>query len=240
MPPGEVLNVSERCYTRLRRSIVDGRYRPHQRLVETDLAKELTASRTPVRQALQRLELEGLVAGSRHGWIVRQHSALDIQHIYDVRIALEGYASRLATERASDDHLDYISSVHEAALANLEPANRSEFVKLHDEFHDSIVRGADNEVLADAIRRHREHPYNRRVAHSYSEEELRQAVQSHGELLAAICARSADEAERLTRAHLALAREATVQRFAAVPGFMEDEATRPQSEPTQLPDSAAR
>ena len=112
MPPGEVLNVSERCYTRLRRSIVDGRYRPHQRLVETDLAKELTASRTPVRQALQRLELEGLVAGSRHGWIVRQHSALDIQHIYDVRIALEGYASRLATERASDDHLDYISSVH--------------------------------------------------------------------------------------------------------------------------------
>jgi DNA-binding GntR family transcriptional regulator len=217
------LNVAESCYVRIRRGIVEGRYRPHQRLVETDLAKELSASRTPVRQGLQRLELEGLVSASRHGWIVREHSALDIQHIYDVRIALEGYASRLATERAPDEHLEYIEGIHNAALANLEPANRSEFVKLHDEFHDAIVRGAGNAVLADAIRRYREHPYNRRVAHAYSEEELREAVRSHSELLAAICNRSADEAEHLTRAHLALSHDATVQRFAAVPGFMPPE-----------------
>jgi DNA-binding GntR family transcriptional regulator len=158
---------------------------------------------------------------------------LDIQHIYDVRIALEGYASRLATERASDEHLEYLKSVHDAALANLEPASRSDFVKLHDEFHDAIVRGADNALLTDAIRRYREHPYNRRVAHSYSEEELREAVRSHGELLAAICARSADEAERLTRAHLALSHDATLQRFAAVPGFMPQAAD--EQEPDEIP-----
>jgi DNA-binding GntR family transcriptional regulator len=76
-------------------------------------------------------------------------------------------------------------------------------------------------VLAGAIRRYREHPSNRRVAHSYSEEELRLAVESHEEMLAAICRRSADDAERLTREHLELSREATIQRYAVVPGFLD-------------------
>ena len=207
------LNLAERLYTGIRHGIVEGQYRPHQRLVEIDLAREWSASRTPVRQALQRLELDGLVVTSRHGWVIREHSALDIQQIYDVRIALEGYASRLATERASDEHLEYLTSVHEAMTAHQTVSgdlDRSAFVKAHDEFHEAIVHGADNGVLADAIRSYREHPYNRRVAHSYTPEQLRLASLSHAAILAAICARSGDEAERVTREHLVMSRDATL------------------------------
>jgi DNA-binding GntR family transcriptional regulator len=220
------MSLGERVYAELRQGIVDGRYRPLQRLVELELAEELSASRTPVREALQHLELEGLVLASRHGWIVREHTAVDIHNIYDVRIALEGYASRLAAERASDEALSRLRAIHESALSNLDPGDRGEFVRLHDEFHAAILRAAENEVLGDAIRSYREHPSNRRVAHSYSVDELRAAAESHTAVLEAICGRAPDEAERLTREHLQLSLEATIERFAVVPGFIDEGATR--------------
>jgi len=216
------MSLGEKVYGVLRQGIVDGTYRPQQRLVELELADELSASRTPVREALQRLEQEGLVVASRHGWIVRDHTAVDILRIYDVRIALEGYASKLAAERASDEDLRHLQSVHESMRAKQGLADREEFVTLHDEFHNAIVEAADNATLAEAIRRYREHPSNQRVAYSYTESELRQAAESHVEMLRAIVAPDPDGAERQTRIHLELSREATIERFALVPGFVND------------------
>jgi DNA-binding GntR family transcriptional regulator len=213
------LTLPERLFTEIRHGIIEGHYRPHQRLVENDLAKELSASRTPVRQALQRLELEGLVVASRHGWVIREHSAEDIRQIYDVRLALESFASRLATEKASDEDLERLVAAHESmriyeevsSIGESEPDGTS-FVELHDQFHDAIVRCAANDVLRDAIRSYREHPYNRRVAHTYSAPERQRAAASHEKMLAAICGRLPDEAERLTREHLVLSRDVTLHR----------------------------
>jgi DNA-binding GntR family transcriptional regulator len=206
------MTVADRIYAELRRAIVEGRYRPHQRLVETDLAADLSASRTPIRQGLQRLELEGLVVAARFGWIVREHSEAEIREIYDVRVSLEGTAARLAAERATPEQLQQLRGIHESALRNLDPADRPKFVTLHDELHDMIFQAAHNEVLREAIRRYREHPYNMRVAQSYADDELRQAVESHADLVEAICAGDADRAERLGREHLLLSREATLRR----------------------------
>lgn len=213
------MRLAERLFNEIRHGIAEGRYRPHQRLVESDLAEELSASRTPVRQALQRLQLEGLVTASRHGWVIREHSEEDLREIYDVRIALEGFASRLATERASADDLQKMVTAYEAVtahlnagMANTKEWNRAEFVELHDEFHDAIGRSTASSVLRNAIRSYRDHPYNRRVAHTYSAEELERAAESHAEMLAAICARNPDEAERLTREHLVMAQEVTLDR----------------------------
>jgi DNA-binding GntR family transcriptional regulator len=203
-------NVSERVYIEIRARISDGRYRLNQHLVETELAAELASSRTPIRQGLQKLEIEGLVIASRSGWIVREHTADDIKKIYEVRVPLEGYATRLAAERGSDAQLARMVELHTEANTHLAPEARAEFVRLHDEFHQAVLRAAGNDVLWDAVRRYRDHPYNRRVARSYTDDELHAAVRHHELLIAAITARDADEAERLGREHLVLSREVTL------------------------------
>jgi DNA-binding GntR family transcriptional regulator len=206
--------VSERVYREMRARISDGRYRLNQHLVETDLAAELSSSRTPIRQGLQKLEIEGLVIASRSGWIVREHTTDDIRLIYDVRVPLEGYATRLAAERGTDEQHQRLIELRDEANLHLAPEDRAEFVRLHDEFHETILRVTGNDVLWDAVRRYRDHPYNRRVAKSYSAEELLAAVAHHDRLLAAILARDGDEAERIGREHLVLSREVTLAQIA--------------------------
>src|SRR6266516_463803 len=78
-------SLSDGVYQRLRSAIVRGDLRPNERLVEADLAGWLEVSRTPVRECLQRLAAERLVANRRRGWIVQEHSTQEIREIYDVR-----------------------------------------------------------------------------------------------------------------------------------------------------------
>ena len=206
-------NVADRVYSDLRLRILDGRYRMNEHLVETDLASELESSRTPIRQALQRLELEGLVTASRSGWVVHEHSVADIVRIYDVRLPLEGYAAFLAATRGDDEELERIAELcrEMQAVASLE--DRNEYVRLHDEFHDAILRATDNEVLREAVRGYRDHPYNRRVAHLYTEDELAATSRSHDLLLDALVRRDSGAAETRAREHLELSREVTIRRL---------------------------
>src|SRR5438034_3653399 len=148
-------SLSDGVYQRLRSAIVRGDLRPNERLVEADLAGWLEVSRTPVRECLQRLAAERLVANRRRGWIVQEHSTQEIREIYDVRAALEGYAARLAARQASRSQVERIM-----ALAKIDPATyadppRRGFVEYNQEFHDTVVESSGNTRLAEAIRRSR-------------------------------------------------------------------------------------
>lgn len=205
--------VAERVYQELRERILDGRYRPNQHLVETDVADELDSSRTPIRQGLQRLEIEGLVVSSRSGWIVHEHTLHDIEGIYDVRIPLEGYACGLAAVRGTSAEHDELLRLHEESKAHLAPSDREAYVRTHDALHETILQATQTDVLADAVRSYRSHPYNRRVAHMYSDEEMRISIESHEELVAAIRSRDSEAAERIGRHHLELSRDVTLDRM---------------------------
>jgi DNA-binding GntR family transcriptional regulator len=206
-------HVADRVYAELRQRILDGRHRLNEHLVETDLALDLASSRTPIRQALQRLEIEGLVIAARSGWMVREHTVDDIVHVYDVRLPLEGYAAYLAAERADEADLQGIADLNTAMRAMTHPDQRHDYVRLHDEFHDAILRATRNEVLRSAIQRYRDHPYNRRVAHLYTDEELLASGRSHDAMVAALLGRDAALAEQRTREHLELSREVTIRRL---------------------------
>jgi len=211
------MNLAESLYEVIRTGIIEGRYRPRERLVEEDLANDLSASRTPVRQALQRLELDGLVQTSRGGWTIREHTTHDVEDIYDIRVPLEGYASRLATERGNDHNLNLLDEAYEslvrstAGIIGDPETDRGEFVRLHDAFHEAIFRAAQNNLLRDAIMRHRQHPYNRRIAHLYRADEITAISDSHATIHRAIRAGDPDTADRLTREHLMIAKEATIK-----------------------------
>ena len=88
-------------YAKIRADIISGKIRPNSRLIEAELADFYDVSRTPVREALQRLYENKLINRIKSGWVVREYSLDEIKEIYEVRAALEGFAARLAAERAT-------------------------------------------------------------------------------------------------------------------------------------------
>lgn len=208
-------SLRETVYQGLRAAILHGRYRPNQRLVELELADELHASRTPVREALQRLGSEGLIVRVRRGWAVREFSKPEIREIYEVRLTLEGYASRLAAERASDDQLDGIGVLIDEQLraqaADVIP--RDLLVQVNDRFHDSIVAASGNTRLVESIKHSRTYYFNYRLAALYTDEQAVESLDQHVAIAAAVRRRAGDKAELLTREHIQHALELIVDRL---------------------------
>ncbi|MQA82705.1 MAG: FCD domain-containing protein [Streptosporangiales bacterium] len=208
-------SLREAVHQGLRDAILHGRYRPNQRLVELELAEELNASRTPVREALQRLGSEGLIVRVRRGWAVREFSKSEIRQIYEVRLALEGYAARLAAERASDRELDEIGALIDEQLraqaADVIP--RDLLVQVNDRFHDCIVAASGNERLVESIRHSRTYYFNYRLAALYSDGQAVASLDEHVAIAAAVRRRAGDKAELLTREHITSAVELIVDRL---------------------------
>lgn len=205
--------LADGVYQRLRSAIVRGELRPNERLVEADLADWLEVSRTPVRECLQRLAAERLVANWRRGWVVLDHSVADIREIYEVRAALEGYAAQLAARQAARDQVERIM-----ALARVDPAAyadppRQGFVEYNQQFHDTVVESCGNSRLAEAIRRSTEYYFNYRLAAVYTAAEVAEAISGHLAIGQAIQRRDPDAAERLARAHVHQALEAAVMKL---------------------------
>lgn len=191
---------TQATYDRLRAAITTGRIRPRERLIEVDLAHDLDVSRTPVREALQRLAADGLVVPARRGWQVREFSLEEVRDIYEVLVPLEGYASRLVATRASDRELDRIARLNESLEASAwDPAR---LVEMNNRFHEAVVRMAKNRHLAEQLYRNRKFNFNHLIAPLYTEEETREALDDHRRIVRALLARDRDEAERVTREHV--------------------------------------
>jgi DNA-binding GntR family transcriptional regulator len=205
--------LSSDVYEQLRRAIVEGVIRPNERLVEAELAERLGVSRTPIRESLPRLGADGLIENRRRGWVVREHSAREIREIYELRAALEGYAARLATERATDDTLREIADVHQRQVGSLQETARTHLVEHNEEFHDAVIRAADNERLAEQIRRNREYYFIHRVSGFLSDDEVRTSIESHQELVQALMARDPGRAESVARARILQSLERTLAKL---------------------------
>jgi DNA-binding GntR family transcriptional regulator len=207
-------SIADRVYEYLRHEIVRGGIRPNERLIELDLAAKLETSRTPAREALQRLAHEGLVESKRRGWVVLEHTPEAIRGIYEIRIALEGFATRLAAQRATDAQLEAIENVYASqGLQGVVVLSRDDFVELNERFHDAIFAACGNEDLHEAIRRQARHYFSYRVARLYTEQELANAARDHRRLVQALKAHDGDTAELIEREHLQEALRITLTRF---------------------------
>ncbi|MDG4864320.1 GntR family transcriptional regulator, partial [Streptomyces sp. T-3] len=118
-PPGSQRgSLRDRAYETLRRRIIEAQLQPGQRLVERDLAAELEVSRIPLREALRRLEADGLVLLVPHrGALVAPFTPTDVRDLFDVRESLESLAARLAAERADAEGLERLRVRLDAARA---------------------------------------------------------------------------------------------------------------------------
>jgi DNA-binding GntR family transcriptional regulator len=205
-------NLIGGLYERLRRAIVSGELRPNQRLVEVELAQRLQVSRTPVRETLQRLALDGLVASHRRGWIVREHTPEEIEDIYECRRALEGYAARLAAERATPDEVDALEDVLSRAEDDPRPP-REWMAEVNEAFHTGVIDAAHNAMLAELCTRSRLYYFNNRIAALYTRDQAAESRRQHMALLNAIRERRADEAESIARTHITTALEVLLEKL---------------------------
>jgi DNA-binding GntR family transcriptional regulator len=204
---------SDEVYERLREEIVKGRMRPNERLVEVELAERLGVSRTPIRESLKRLAADGLIHGGRHHLVVREHAADDVREIYESRAALEGYAARLAAERATNEELAEIARWHESDVSTIVRSPREHIVGVNDRFHDAIIAAAHNRRLLDLIRRNREFYFNYRIANMYDDAEATASLEGHAAILSALQSRRPDAAEAATRTHILEALRVTLTKL---------------------------
>lgn len=140
-------------YARLRDMILANVLRAGQKLVDRDLAEQLGVSRTPVREALGRLAMIGLVeARSRRGYYVRQYTAEEVSDLYEFRKILEVNAARLAASNAQPQHIERFDGIlRELDELGSDSANQTKSVELDLEIHNLIAEASGNRSLQQAI-----------------------------------------------------------------------------------------
>ena len=137
--PKYLLSVREKTYSLLRKQLLTGQFSPNQRLTEESLAKKLGVSRTPVREALHKLELEGLVktAGAR-GFCVPDDSAEDMDELFEIRAILEGHALACVCKMITEKEIHSLEKLVRQAEHAFESENLALVFEYNTQFHDLL------------------------------------------------------------------------------------------------------
>jgi DNA-binding GntR family transcriptional regulator len=193
--------TADAVYRALRHGIVHGDLAPGERLRSDALAGELRVSRTPVREALRKLEAEGLVAHAGSRLIVRALSEQDLTELFYVREALEGMAARLAAENATPSEVGELRELLEDMEAVRRRGDVDALRRLTGEFHQLIGRASHNGRLNASLKSLLDHVRQGQTSTLYAKGRPAEALKEHRSLLAAIAAHDGERAEKLARAH---------------------------------------
>ena len=184
----------------LREAIINGVLEPGERLMEVQLAEEMGVSRTPVREAIRKLELEGFVVMMpRKGAYVAGVSYKDIKDVFEIRAALEGLAAGLAAEKVTDNEIEQLERV---LHYEKEPATLEEMVQNDTDFHALLYKASRNERLITILGNLREQIQRFRTTSLAVPSRLRYAIQEHREIVDAIARHDVEEAQTLATAHI--------------------------------------
>lgn len=187
----------------LRERIRLGRFAPGQRLVEADIIKETHASRARVREALQRLEAEGLVTIEEfRGASVKRFSHDEIRQIYRTRMALEGLAAGDFAAADAAKLKQKLKSLQDQLNAGENSGDHERFARLNDEWHRLIIEGSGNTYISAFLQRLRIPLYRLLFTTFYNAKRIDNANADHRLITKAILDGRADEAEKLMRAHV--------------------------------------
>ncbi len=205
--------LRERIHERLRQAILTGEFPPGTPLIEGELAARLGASRTPVREALRRLEAEGLLEprGAR-GTVVRELRREDVVCIMEIREALEPLAARRAARRITAPQLRRLGTLLERMQAAADEPNEME--RADTAFHDVILEAADGERLKRMLGDVRGELIAWRFLSLSNADRRRETVAEHAAILAALAARDEDAAALRTAEHVARVRSAALAAIA--------------------------
>jgi DNA-binding GntR family transcriptional regulator len=213
-------NASEAVYLAIRDAIAAGTIKPGEHLAEPAIAESLGISRTPIREALLRLETERFVqrtAGRR--LVVAEVSPEEVLDVYAVREVLNGLAARLAAENASTTDLIRLRRLHREMTWAFDDGDTARMARLNFEFHDAVCVASRNAFLLEMLRKaHDKH--HRYPGSTFSlPERAMGSIEEHEQILRAIEARDGQRAGELAGEHTSKARAA---RIAMLDGTVEE------------------
>ncbi|MCP9206734.1 GntR family transcriptional regulator [Streptomyces sp. NEAU-Y11] len=198
----KVKSKAELVHDTLRQAIADGDLRPGQRINMDELSRNLGVSKIPVREAVKRLESEGLVTSQLHaGVIVSEVDKTEMRGVFLAREAIEALAAQLATERVDDALLAELERVQTAMRTELDRGATDRLPELNSEFHHILSSASGYRILAElteqllmTIRRYR-------ITAPRDDKNWRSVVAEHDAIVEALRARDAEAAAAAARAH---------------------------------------
>ena len=212
----EYLPLRDVVFNTLRRAILKGELKPGERLMEIALAERLGVSRTPIREAMRKLELEGLVVMvPRKGAQVANITEKDLNDVLEVRIALENMAIEKACARMKQEEMKALLQAADAFQDIIETGSLEELADADEDFHEQIYKAAGNKRLLQVLSNLREQIYRYRIEYLKDEKTREQLVSEHQEMAKAIQARDIRRAQELSYEHLENQRKAIIRTITA-------------------------
>lgn len=201
--------VREKVFVYLKSAILSGRFKPGKRLTEEHLAEEMGVSRTPVREALHKLETERLIKPlEKRGFIVSADSREELEELFDIRASLEGYALRLISEIVSEETIKQMDKLILKAEHALKRKKTEEIFKWNTQFHDKL-----HDLIAHKPRIHSMIANVRKYVLRYRKNTLhyldgaKRTIDGHKKIMLALRLKDPDLCERIMREHIREAKE---------------------------------
>lgn len=208
----EYLPLRDVVFNTLRQAILKGELKPGERLMEIALAERLGVSRTPIREAMRKLELEGLVVMiPRRGAQVANITEKDLNDVLEVRIALENMAIEKACKRMTEEELDKLWRAAREFEHTMAEGNLVRLAEADVAFHEIIYQASDNCRLIQVLNNLREQIYRYRVEYLKEEETRNVLVKEHEELYNAVKARDVERAQEISFEHIENQRKAIIE-----------------------------
>ena len=199
----EYLPLRDVVFNTLRKAILRGELKPGERLMEIQLANKLGVSRTPIREAIRKLELEGLVLMiPRKGAEVAQITEKNMQDVLEVRKALEELSVQLACERITAEQVEEMKMAAEDFRKVLKSGDVTKIAEADVKFHDIIFAATNNQRLITLLNNLREQMYRFRVEYLKQKECYPQLLEEHDKLIALISSGEVEEACELMGCHI--------------------------------------
>jgi DNA-binding GntR family transcriptional regulator len=195
--------IRKKVHTHLREQILRGEYAPHERLFETKISEEIGASRTPVREALHSLELEGLIEClPKVGYVVKPISDEEVAEICEIRGTIEGLAARWAAEKAREKLVEELQKNIRISEARAEKGEARAFIELDAQFHEIIARLSGSKRLFELAQALRNHMLRYRIQSIYATDNVVRAIEGHKGILEALKKGEAEDINQAIRKHL--------------------------------------
>lgn len=192
-----------RVFNRLREDILIGKYKQNEALKETTISNELGVSRTPVREAMRQLELEGLVSIiPNKGAVVTGINAKDIRDIYAMRSLLEGLCAKWAVEHLTEKQLGELEEIVYLSEFHASKGHFEQLLELDNRFHEALYKASNSRTLKHVLSDFHHYVQRVRKASLLTKERAMKSIEEHKAIVDAIKAKDGELAQQLTNLHV--------------------------------------
>ena len=209
----KTVSLADQVFEKLEDDIITGVYARGELLTELKLVEQLGVSRTPIREALRRLEQERLIQDTGKGSLVLGITLEDLEDIMNIRLRIEPLAAYYAAKNITPEGIDSLRQIGELQDFYFEKGDVDRLRQMDDRFHDAVYEFCGRTVLKDTLRPLHRKTQRYRKSSIATRQRQADSIREHKALMEAICSKNAELAEKLATEHILHAKENMIARY---------------------------